>query len=353
MQALVVRPGEAHTTRVADVPQLPVREDEVLVRTLEVGVCGTDREISEGHFGVPPEGDDVLVLGHEFLGRVERDGHGFARGDLVTSIVRRSCSHCLACNDGAPDSCLTGDYSERGITRLHGFARELVPEDPAQLIGIPRSLGRLGVLVEPASICERGIRHARAIGGRQTWELQQALVIGTGAIGMLSTYLLRLAGLDVWTAGRSPAGDPRPQLAAASGARYVSTAAEPLASVRDEAGGFDLVVEATGDAQVMADSIALLRRNGVACLLGLDARRRPVEVDGRVIGVDAVVENRTVFGSVNAHRIDWLSAVESLEHICERWPDELREFVGLRVPLDRFAEAFDHTGVKATLVLDD
>ena len=353
MQALVVRPGEAHTTRVADVPQLPVREDEVLVRTLEVGVCGTDREISEGHFGVPPEGDDVLVLGHEFLGRVERDGHGFARGDLVTSIVRRSCAHCLACNDGAPDSCLTGDYSERGITRLHGFARELVPEDPAQLIGIPRSLGRLGVLVEPASICERGIRHARAIGGRQTWELQQALVIGTGAIGMLSTYLLRLAGLDVWTAGRSPAGDPRPQLAAASGARYVSTAAEPLASVRDEAGGFDLVVEATGDAQVMADSIALLRRNGVACLLGLDARRRPVEVDGRVIGVDAVVENRTVFGSVNAHRIDWLSAVESLERISERWPDELREFVGLRVPLDRFAEAFDHTGVKATLVLDD
>ena len=74
----------------------------MLVRTLEVGVCGTDREISEGHFGVPPEGEDVLVLGHEFLGRVERDGHGFARGDLVTSIVRRSCSHCLACNDGAP-----------------------------------------------------------------------------------------------------------------------------------------------------------------------------------------------------------------------------------------------------------
>ena len=178
-------------------------------------------------------------------------------------------------------------------------------------------------------------------------------MLGAGAIGMLSTYLLRLAGLDVWTAGRSPAGDPRPQLAAASGARYVSTAAEPLASVRDEAGGFDLVVEATGDAQVMADSIALLRRNGVACLLGLDARRRPVEVDGRVIGVDAVVENRTVFGSVNAHRIDWLSAVESLEHICERGPDELREFVGLRVPLDRFAEAFDHTGVKAALVLDD
>ena len=141
--------------------------------------CGRSRSASAAPTGrsrratsaCRPDGDDVLVLGHEFLGRVERDGHGFTRGDLVTSIVRRSCSHCLACNEGAPDSCLTGDYSERGITRLHGFARELVAEDPAQLIAIPGSLGRLGVLVEPASICERGIRHARTIGGRQPWEL--------------------------------------------------------------------------------------------------------------------------------------------------------------------------------------
>ena len=353
MQALVVQPGVAHTTRVADVPQPAVQDGEVAVRPLEVGVCGTDREISEGHFGVPPEEDGLLVLGHELLGTVEEDGHGFTRGDLVTSIVRRSCSHCLACSEGAPDACLTGDYSERGITRLDGFARELVAEDPAQLIGIPRSLGRLGVLVEPASICERGIRHARAIGGRQPWELQRALVIGAGAIGMLSTYLLRLAGLDVWTAARSHADDPRAELAAASGARYVSTETQPLTSLREEVGGFDLVVEATGDAQVMAASIGLLRRSGVACLLGLDPRRRPVQLDGRVIGVDTILENRVLFGSVNANRIDWLAAVESLDRARERWPDELRQFVGLRVPLDRFAEAFEHTGVKATLVLGD
>ena len=352
MQALVVQPGEAHTTRVGEIPAAPVREGEVVVRTLEVGVCGTDREISDGIFGVAPEGDDLLVLGHEFLGAVERDGHGFRRGDLVTAIVRRSCSHCFACSEGAPDSCLTGDYVERGITRLHGFARELVAEDPAQLIRVPPSLGRLGVLVEPASVCERGIRHARSIGGRQPWQLQRALVIGAGAIGMLSTYLLRLAGLDVWTAALGPADDPRARLAAASGARYVSTPAQPLTVLREEVGGFDLVVEATGDAQVMADSIGMLRRSGVACLLGLDPRRRPVELDGRVIGVDAILENRVVFGSVNANRIDWLAAVESLDRARERWPDVLPELVGLRVPLDRFAEAFDHTGVKATLVLD-
>ena len=353
MQALVVRPGEAHTTQVAEIAEARPRAGEVPVRTLEVGVCGTDREISEGHFGVPPDDDGVLVLGHELLGVVDRDGGGFSRGDLVTAIVRRSCRHCRACDEGSPDSCLTGDYSERGITRLHGFARELLAEDPAQLIGIPRSLGRLGVLAEPASICERGIRHAREIGGRQPWELQRALVIGAGAIGMLSTYLLRLAGLDVWTAARGPGTDPRAELVAASGARYVSTSDQPLGDLREEVGGFDLVVEATGNAQVMADCLGMLRRSGVACLLGLDPRHQTVELDGRVIGVDAILENRVLFGSVNAHRVDWLAAVDSLDRAQQRWPDGLAQFVGMRVPLDRFAEAFEHHGVKATLVLDE
>ena len=121
MLALVAEPGVPHSTRVADVPETRAREGQVLIRPLEIGVCGTDREISEGLFGVPPEGEETLVLGHELLGVVERDGDGFSRGDLVTATVRRSCAHCIACEEGAPDSCLTGDYSERGITRLDGF----------------------------------------------------------------------------------------------------------------------------------------------------------------------------------------------------------------------------------------
>lgn len=351
MLALVTQPGFAHSTRIEDVPDVSVLEGQVPIRALEVGVCGTDREISEGTFGVAPEGVETLVLGHELLGVVERDGDGFSRGDLVTATVRRSCSRCVACEEGSPDSCLTGDYSERGITRLNGFAREVVAEDPAQLIVIPRSLGRLGVLAEPASICARGIRHAEAIGRRQPWEPRRALVLGAGAIGMLSTYLLRLAGLDVWTAAREPAGGRGAELVAACGARYVSTADGPLLALREEVGGFDLVVEATGDAQVMADTISMLRRSGVACLLGIDPRQQNVELDGQVLGVDVILENRVVFGSVNAHRQDWLAAVADLDRARERWPEALEQFVGLRVPLDRFAEAFDYRGVKATLVL--
>jgi threonine dehydrogenase-like Zn-dependent dehydrogenase len=343
MQALVTRPGLAHSTHVEDVAAVEPREGELLLRTLEVGVCGTDREISEGLFGVAPEGERMLVLGHEALAVVERDGQGFTSGDLVTATVRRSCGHCIACEQGSPDSCLTGDYSERGITRLHGYARELVAEDPAEVIPIPKSLGRLGVLAEPTSICERALRHVRTIGGRQPWELERALVIGAGAIGLLTTYLLRLSDIEVWTASLEETSE----LVERSGAHYLSTHGNDIS----ELGRFDLVVEAAGNAQLMAQSLGLLRRSGVACLLGIDPHRQGVEIDGRVLGVDAILENRVLFGSVNAHRKDWLAAVADLDRARERWPDALERFVSLRVPLDRFEEAFDHRGGKATLVL--
>jgi glucose 1-dehydrogenase len=119
-----------------------------------------------------------------------------------------------------------------------------------------------------------------------------------------------------------------------------------------ELGPFDVVVEAAGDAQLMADTLGLLGRSGVACLLGIDGRDRTVEMPGRVIGLDAVLENRVLVGSVNAHRQDWLAGVAALDRARQEFPGALEQLVGLRVPLDRFEEAFAFTGGKAILVLD-
>jgi threonine dehydrogenase-like Zn-dependent dehydrogenase len=343
VKALVVEPGVAHSTRVEDVDE-PTGEG-VLLRVLEVGVCGTDREISEGLFGVAPDGERQLVIGHESLAEVAQDGHGFSKGDLVCATVRRSCGHCPACGEGSPDSCLTGDYSERGITRLDGFARELLLEDADQLVPIPRSLGRLAVLAEPTSICTRGIRHALTIGSRQPWEPKRALVTGAGPVGLLSTMLLRLEGLDVWTASLEPSSP----IADALGAHYVSTKTTDLADL----GPFDIVIEAAGSAQLMLDAVGLLGRSGVACLLGIDGREGKAQIANRVIGVDAVLENRVLFGSVNARRDDWVAGVEALDRARSAFPGALEDLIGLRVPLDRFEDAFAFRGGKATLVLAD
>jgi threonine dehydrogenase-like Zn-dependent dehydrogenase len=352
MQALVTTPLEAGSTRTAEVREPERRPGALLIRTLEVGVCGTDREIADGEFGSAPAGERELILGHEFLGVVAEGGDGFAEGDLVTATVRRSCGHCHACDEGSPDACDTGDYTERGITALQGFASELVVEDAEHLVAVPPALGRLGVLAEPSSICARGIRHATAIGERQPWQPRRALVIGAGAIGMLATYMLRLAGHEVWTVARSEPSSDKGRLVAASGARYVSTRETPLSAVREETGGFDVVIEAAGNAELMAEAMAVLRRNGVACLLGLDAHAYRVELDSTVLGRDFVIENRVLFGSVNAHGTDWTAAVAALEAMQERWPEAMEQLVGLRVEPDRFSEAFAYRGVKATLRFD-
>jgi threonine dehydrogenase-like Zn-dependent dehydrogenase len=270
------------------------------------------------------------------LGVVDEDGHGFSRGDLVSATVRRSCGHCLACAEGSPDSCLTGDYIERGITRLDGFAREIVIEDPSQLVAIPRSLGRLGVLAEPTSICARAVRHALTIGLRQPWAPRRALVTGAGAVGLLTTLLLRQHGIEVTVVSLE---DSSP-IAEALGARYA----------READGDFDIVVEAAGNAQLMADALGRLRRSGIACILGIDAREQTVEIDGRVLGMDTVLENRVLFGSVNAHRQDWEAGVSALDR-ADR--EVLSQLVALRVPLDRFEDAFAFHGGKASLVVSD
>jgi glucose 1-dehydrogenase len=353
MLALLTTPGTAGTTQLTHVPDITARPGQVLLAPVRIGVCGTDREISGGLFGVAPDGEDRLILGHELLARVETDGHGFTRGDMVCATVRRGCGRCIACAQGAPDSCLTGDYQERGITCLDGFAAELVAESPEHLIPVPPGLGAVAVLGEPASICARGIRHAEAVANRQPWMHQRALVLGTGAIGMLSTYLLRLAGYDVWTAGRSDSDDQRSQLTVASGATYFSTTDTPLADVAADVAGFDLIIEATGDAQIMIDTLGLLSRNGVACLLGIDGRPREVTIDGRVLGVDSVLQNRALVGSVNAHRQDWEHGIDALDRARCQWPDAVESFVGLTVGIDAFADAFAYRGVKATLTFED
>jgi hypothetical protein len=72
-----------------------------------------------------------------------------------------------------------------------------------------------------------------------------------------------------------------------------------------------------------------------------------------VLGIDLILENRVLFGSVNAQRQDWLAAVADLDRARERWPEALNQLIDLRVPVDRFREAFEHRGGKATLVLAD
>src|SRR5262249_32220735 len=163
MKAVAVAPK----TQTLDLIQLPAprveRPNEVLVRILEVGVCGTDREICAFDYGTPPAGSDHLVIGHEALGQVEAVGPAVTRvrpGDLVVPTVRQPCGRpeCRACREDRQDFCYTGLFSERGIKERNGFMTELVVDDERYLNVVPPALREIGVLTEPLTIAEKALR---------------------------------------------------------------------------------------------------------------------------------------------------------------------------------------------------
>src|SRR5215218_3175674 len=131
--AIAIHPGQANSLHLTEIPRDEPGAGEVLVRVRQVGICGTDRELIHGSFGMAPAGAASLVLGHEMLGRVEAVGPDvvdFTPGQLVTATVRRP-DGCPACTAGQPDMCQWLDYTERGIAGLHGFMTESVVEIPA------------------------------------------------------------------------------------------------------------------------------------------------------------------------------------------------------------------------------
>ena len=108
------------------------------------GYPGTDHKINNGIYGQTPEGENFLVIGHEALARVANLGENvkdFSVGDLVVPTVRRPCpENCANCEMGEISMCLTGNYLEHGIIKLHGFASDFAICDSRFIVKVPKNL---------------------------------------------------------------------------------------------------------------------------------------------------------------------------------------------------------------------
>ena len=200
MRAVTVIPLKANTLELTDLPEPPLEDGPVLVKTRAIGVCGTDIEIISGEYGWAPPGEERLALGHESLGEVLEApaGSGFAAGDLVVGIVRRPDPlPCINCAIGEWDMCRNGNYTEWGIKCHHGYARERYRITPDFLVKISPSLGDVGVLLEPTTVVAKAWDHICRIGGRARWEPRIVLVTGAGPIGLLAALLGAQRGLEV------------------------------------------------------------------------------------------------------------------------------------------------------------
>jgi len=347
MKAVAVRPGIAKSLHAREIE--PRRIDDVpngrgvLVRTLQVGICGTDREIYQGEFGAAPHGEDFLVIGHETLGEVIEVGPGVPSwlrpGMLVNPTVRRP-GQSLQDRIGAQDFSADTEHVERGIGWMHGFMTERWVEDATWLVPVPTLLREVGLLCEPMSVGEKGVQQAFAVGGRvPLWRPERAAVLGAGPIGMLAALNLKMRGLDVVVYSRRAAPYRNSDMLQEIGVHYASAADSSFAEVAKAHGPFDIVFEASGNSEMVMTGVAGLANNGVLVVSSITGGHKTLTFDADWFNLHLVVGNRAIVGMVNASRDHVAQGLEKLVRTEALHPGWLARLMTRRIEgLDRIDE---------------
>src|SRR5262245_57947077 len=339
IRAIAVRPGEADSLHERDVARPSVdaipHGQGVLVRVLRVGLCATDAEINAAEFGEAPAGDDYLILGHENLGRIERVGANVPTalrpGGLVVATVRRP-GRTIYDQIGLQDMTTGDDFTERGIRRAHGYLAESYVEDAKFLVALPDSLATVGVLLEPLSIVEKGLRQAFAIQDRlRVWQPRRAAVLGAGPIGLLTALALRLRGVEVHVVSRRPAPYLNSDLVEAIGGTYASSSTTTMTQVSADGGPFDIILESTGYSPLVLEAADVLGRNGVLILASVTGGDRISAAPIDHINQGFVLGNKVMVGTVNSHRDDFAEGVRDMLRAEAFYPGWLERLLTPRI----------------------
>ncbi len=309
MKAVAVTPGKPNSVHMQDLP--PPRLEEVksgagvLVRVLKVGVDATDREINEAQYGNAPPGFNYLVLGHESFGIVEAVGPKTRRvkpGDFVTATVRRP-GGSIYDQIGTYDMTSEETYYERGINLLHGYLTEKFVDDEEYIVRVPQGLKHLHVLMEPMSCAAKAVHQAYEAQRRmRVWRPKLAYVMGSGQIGLLTTLILKLRGLEVYTLARGEAPNLKSEIVKGLEANYVSTRQEPLEELVKRTGRPEIIVDATGSSRLAFDAMKHLAHNGVLVWTSITGGKADHSLPTDSINLSWVLGNKLALGSVNANR---------------------------------------------------
>jgi len=264
MRAAILR-GPADLA-IEDVPAAAPGPGEVRVRVEAALTGGTSIKVFRrgyhARMGRPP-----LSFGHEGAGVIDAVGEGvegFAVGDRVVPANSGSCGRCRACEHGLTAQC-------EDMVWLGGFfAQQLIV--PARIVAtnlhrVPAGLTtEAAALAEPLACVIKG--HDRTPARRG----ERAVVIGTGALGLLWVKVLATSGVHVLAVGRRP---ERAEIALALGAERAALAhdfdPEPVRA--------DLVVEAVGSTAAWALALEVVSPGGRVNLFGGPPERTNVALD--------------------------------------------------------------------------
>jgi 2-desacetyl-2-hydroxyethyl bacteriochlorophyllide A dehydrogenase len=241
---------------------------QVLVRVGIAGLCGTDYRLWTGD----RPASYPLVLGHEFVGRVESIGAGVTRvrpGDRVVIEPNYSCGTCPLCREGNRNLCLA--RTAVGID-VDGCFAEMARVPERCCWPAPTGVDDEDLLMtEPLAVVVRAV----ARGGVRPHE--NVAVVGGGTLGLLALQVLGGAGARVLVVSRTAR---RFSLARELGAAATHAVAdgplEAAAAAFSGREGVDVVIETAGTPEAVSHALALVRPGGRIVLTGLPHEPTPV-----------------------------------------------------------------------------
>ena len=256
MRALVyTQPNEV---QLQDRPEPVLAADEVILKIDAVGICGSDMHAYHGH---DPRRKPGLVLGHEFSGTVVQSASArYATGVRVTGNPLITCGICDYCVQGRNNLC--ANRTMVGMTRPGAFA-DYMAIPAASLIDMPQDMSAVHAAVtEPAATALHAINMSMRALARALPEIC-TLVIGGGAIGMLSALLLKTYGCaDVHLAEVNP-------LRRASAEKHAGAKTYDPRTTQPPENGFDYVIDAVGSKITRTTALQAVKPGGVVMHIGL------------------------------------------------------------------------------------
>jgi L-iditol 2-dehydrogenase len=302
-----------------EVPDPVPGPGQALVAVQAAGICGTDVHATQGLFPWTPP----LVLGHEYTGVVQDVGRGVNRrliGRPVACEPSYGCGACPECAEERVSQCPR-------CTRVGGFA-ERVALPVANLHPLPRGLDPVtAALTEPASCCLAGLEQFKMPAGATV------LVIGGGIMGLLTMVLAKRRG-----ARKLILSDPLEERRATARRVGASVVVDPTTeSLRERVlaltrgRGADVVCEAVGKPELVAEALALVRPMGVLQLVGVNPKGGQLALDL----FDLHHREITIHGAFGRGR--------SFRRALALMPTlRVKSLVTARFPLGRIEDAFAH-----------
>ncbi len=267
MTGLIKRDRGAQNVGLGEVPRPVPGPDEVLLEVYATGICGTDLHIQDDEFASTPP----VVMGHEVTGRVAEAGPGAEAwlGKRVSpETYFYTCDRCSACLAGRRNLCPA--RKSIGSHVNGGFASHvLVPQ--RNLHEVHESVGEhAGALYEPLSCVAQCLCDPAVASPGDT-----ALVVGPGAMGILTAQVLKAQGADVTISG-TPGDQQRLDIAASLGLTPV------LAGDLEDAIpgiGFDVVADASGNERGIDAGLRAIRKGGHYVQVGLTGKPISLDID--------------------------------------------------------------------------